>query len=116
MQENHNKENVFLISKMINRYNIPVDFRRYFHKYFELVFWSGAIVLLFIFDPTQESHYSLCLFKNLGFQFCPGCGLGHSISYLLHGKLNASINTHPLGIIALPVILYRIFKLAKYNF
>ncbi|MFS8082478.1 MAG: DUF2752 domain-containing protein, partial [Ginsengibacter sp.] len=75
----------------------------------------SAIILLFLFDPSQQSHYSFCLFKNLGIKFCPGCGLGHSISWLLHGDLNASLKSHPLGIIALPVILYRIFKLAKYN-
>lgn len=51
----------------------------------------------------------------MGFQFCPGCGLGHSISYLFHGQVQDSLNAHPLGILALPVISFRIFKLVLYN-
>lgn len=64
-------------------------------------------------DPGQSTHYSFCLFKFLGIPFCPGCGLGHSISFLLHGNLYASFSAHPLGIFAVPVILFRIYKLSR---
>ena len=116
MQEDYKQceVNIFL-EKNLKGNSIAYTFQKYFNTYFEIIVWTSTIILLFLFDPAQQSHYSFCLFRNLGIKFCPGCGLGHSISYLLHGHLNASINAHPLGIIALPVILYRIFTLAKYN-
>ena len=89
--------------------------RNFLNTYFEIIFWATAIFVLFASNPSDHSHYSLCIFKNLGFTYCPGCGLGHSISWLLHGNVAASFNAHPLGIFALPIIFYRIITLAKYN-
>lgn len=87
--------------------------RIFFRKYFEISFWISALVLLAIMPPGTDPHYSFCIFKLLGFSHCPGCGLGHSISYLFHGNLRDSIAAHPLGIFAVLVILYRIFQLCK---
>ena len=89
--------------------------RRFFNTYFEIIFWAAAILALFACNPSVQAHYSFCLLNNLGFKFCPGCGLGHSISWLLHGNLTASFKAHPLGILAVPIILFRIITLAKYN-
>jgi len=82
-------------------------------KYFELSAWIAALVLLASMDPTKSTHYSFCIFKFFGVSFCPGCGLGHSISYLFHGNISASFSAHPLGIFALAVILARIFRLSR---
>jgi hypothetical protein len=49
----------------------------------------------------------------MGFKYCPGCGLGHSISYFLHGEVTRSLQTHPLGIIATVILVSRIFSLLK---
>jgi hypothetical protein len=76
----------------------------------ELIFWIGGLIWLAFMNPS-ETHFSLCPLKNLGFSFCPGCGLGHSISYLFHGQIKESFHQHPLGIFALMVILMRIFQL-----
>jgi hypothetical protein len=77
----------------------------------EAVFWlSGLIYLLFI-NPYQVQHFTLCPFHNLGISFCPGCGLGRSISFFYHGDLFHSIKTHPLGIIAFVLITLRTTKL-----
>lgn len=84
-----------------------------FIKYFELLFWLTALILLALMPPGIDSHYSLCIFKLFGFNFCPGCGLGHSISYLFHGDVQASLEAHPLGIFAFLVIAFRIFKLLQ---
>lgn len=90
--------------------------RRLFKKInIELVFWAGGLGVLAFSDPSQP-HYSLCPLKNLGFRYCPGCGLGHSISYLLHGDIQASLHAHPLGIFALAVIVHRIFVLLKNHY
>ncbi|HEV8080122.1 MAG TPA: DUF2752 domain-containing protein [Chitinophagaceae bacterium] len=82
-------------------------------KYFELVFWLTALISLALMTPGIDAHYSLCVFKLLGLNFCPGCGLGHSISYLFHGDMEASIAAHPLGVFAVLIIVCRIYKLLQ---
>ncbi|MBK0379958.1 DUF2752 domain-containing protein [Mucilaginibacter segetis] len=62
-------------------------------------------------NPTGQSHYTLCPFKLLGFKWCPGCGLGHAISFLFHGDVRRSFGAHWLGIPVLFVIIYRIYSL-----
>ncbi|WP_299581663.1 DUF2752 domain-containing protein [Mucilaginibacter sp.] len=84
-----------------------------FAKYFELAFWIAGLVSLAITDPTNQSHFSLCPLKMLGITWCPGCGLGHSISFLFHGDLKSSLHAHWLGIPALIAILYRIYVLGR---
>jgi hypothetical protein len=73
-----------------------------------LIWILGLIYLYFV---NSDSHYSFCLFKNLGIDFCPGCGLGRSIHYLMHFEFMKSINTHPLGIFAFVMLLNRIITL-----
>ncbi|HEU5054432.1 MAG TPA: DUF2752 domain-containing protein [Hanamia sp.] len=85
----------------------------YFRKYFELTAWILALTLLAFMDPTTDPLYSLCPLKFIGFKFCPGCGLGHSISYLFRGNLKASFECHPLGLFALIIIGTRIYKLSS---
>ena len=96
-----------------------------FRKYLELAAWIVGLILLAFMDPGTDTHYSFCFFKFIGIKYCPGCGLGHSISYLFHGNLSASFNAHPLGLFAVIVILFRIYKLSflhilplfkKYNY
>ncbi|MFC0185541.1 DUF2752 domain-containing protein [Pseudarcicella hirudinis] len=79
----------------------------------ELLFWVTGLAYLALINPASDAHFSLCPIKNLGFSFCPGCGLGHSISYIFHGELKKSFESHPLGIFGLIVIISRIYTLAK---
>jgi Protein of unknown function (DUF2752) len=79
-------------------------------QFLELVFWVSAIVLLATANP-HEHHFSLCPLANLGFDWCPGCGLGRSIIALFHGDIYASLKYHWFGIPALFIILYRIYQL-----
>lgn len=79
----------------------------------EAFMWAAALVYLFFIDPYKTQHYSLCLFNNLGIDFCPGCGMGRSIAMLYHGDFIHSFQMHPLGLFALVIILARIYKLFK---
>lgn len=79
----------------------------------ETFMWIGALVYLFFIDPYKTQHYSLCLFNNLGIDFCPGCGIGRSIAMLYHGDILHSLQMHPLGLFALIIISFRIYKLLK---
>ena len=76
----------------------------------ELVIWLTALVILALTNPT-EHHLTLCPLSNIGFKYCPGCGLGRSVSYLFRGDLNASFHMHPLGVFALGIIGYRIIQI-----
>jgi hypothetical protein len=82
-------------------------------KHLEAFFWILAIILLAFTNPEGSGHLSLCPLKNMGFNFCPGCGLGHSIAWLFKGEFTASFNCHPLGIPAVVVLLSRSFKLLR---
>ena len=77
----------------------------------ELVFWILALVLLASANPHAH-HFSLCPLANVGIEWCPGCGLGRSISALFHGELRESVHFHWFGIPAVLVIVYRIITLS----
>ena len=79
----------------------------------EAVLWLGGLVYLLFVNPYQVQHFTLCPFHNVGITFCPGCGLGRSISFLYHGDIIQSFKTHPLGIIAFVIITNRIIELTK---
>jgi len=84
--------------------------RLLFSDHFEWMAWVMALVLLGSSDPTIE-HYSLCGFKFLGLDKCPGCGLGHAIAYLFRGQILYSFQCHLLGIPVVFVLLTRIYQL-----
>ncbi|MET4081178.1 hypothetical protein ABIB40_001123 [Pedobacter sp. UYP30] len=79
----------------------------------ELAFWVVALVSLAFSDPNAHA-FTLCPLANLGLEaWCPGCGLGRSISYLFHGSFTQSFQQHWFGLPALLIILYRIAQLLK---
>lgn len=81
---------------------------------FELLFWCAALVSLFLLSPSSENHYSLCPLYNLGFDWCPGCGLGRAMHLLALGEFELSWSLHPLAGFAWIVIIFRIVELIKH--
>jgi hypothetical protein len=77
----------------------------------EAVIWMAGLAALAFIDPYSSEHLSICPLHNLGFDFCPGCGLGRAISFLFRGDITASFEAHPLGIPALLILCHRIFVL-----
>ncbi|TKJ39921.1 hypothetical protein CEE37_09290 [candidate division LCP-89 bacterium B3_LCP] len=97
--------------KELNRF--PANFiNRLLNIPTEAGLWITALLYLGLSNP-DAGHYSFCIFRLFGFEHCPGCGLGHSISYLLHGDIVSSFQAHPLGTFALTVLLWRVFTLFK---
>jgi hypothetical protein len=86
--------------------------RLLFHNYFEAGIWIIALVVFALMSPT-DTHASLCPFNALDLGFCPGCGIGHSISWLFHGDVISSFKAHPLGWFAVIMLLYRIITLLR---
>jgi hypothetical protein len=93
---------------------VGISIRRFSrHLNLELIVWMTGLIYLAIINPAGEKHLSFCVFRLLGVDFCPGCGLGRSISFLLHGDLSASWQAHPLGVFALVILVLRIVVLIK---
>lgn len=78
----------------------------------EALIWSSALLVLAWYTPS-DTHFTICPLDHLGFDFCPGCGLGRSIAHLFHGEVTSSLKTHPLGIFAVIVLSFRIIQLSK---
>jgi len=86
---------------------------------FELLFWIAALLLLATSSQpnvTEHQDFSFCPVANLGITWCPGCGIGRSLSHLLQGHLRESLQMHWFGIPALLILLSRIFILFKQLF
>ena len=96
---------------MMNRIR-PKALLDFVQKNFEGFFWLTALVLLALMSPTLDEP-SLCAFRWLGIESCPGCGLGHSISAAFRGQFSASFDFHPLGIFAIIILSIRIFSVFK---
>jgi hypothetical protein len=82
---------------------------------FEAAIWTGGFLFLAFINNPVEVHFTLCPVSNLGLEFCPGCGLGNSITYLFRGEIINSFYSHPLGLFAMIVLLTRIIHLIKFN-
>lgn len=65
-----------------------------------------------LMNPYDQG-VSLCLFDLLGFSFCPGEGLGHSISFLMRGDIHSSFEANLMGPIAVGVLVARIATIWK---
>lgn len=78
----------------------------------ELLAWISALTILAFSNPAVH-HYTLCPFLYMGIEWCPGCGIGRSISSLLHLNLQASLHYHWFGIPAFLILLHRIYQLSK---
>ena len=87
-------------------YNI----KKWIRQHLELLFWIAAISLLYFLD-TGNPGESVCIFRLVGFDSCPGCGLGHSIHHALHLQLATSVHEHLMGIPAICIIFSRIYQL-----
>jgi len=81
----------------------------------EAAIWISALIYLAIFNDPFHKHFTICPLSNLGFENCPGCGLGNSISLLLNGYFVESFNAHFLAIPAVIIIVYRVYSLIKFN-
>jgi hypothetical protein len=78
----------------------------------EAMIWFCGLLALALYTPADR-HFTICPLNHLGFDFCPGCGLGRSIAHLFHGEVANSLKTHPLGIFAVIVLSFRIIQLSK---
>jgi hypothetical protein len=79
----------------------------------EGLIWISALLFLAVINVDSNNHFTLCPFNNLGFEFCPGCGLGKSIHFLFHLEIVKSFNAHPMGVFAFIILIHRIYILSS---
>lgn len=84
---------------------------KWVRKNSELMAWSFALTIPFFIDPAASNHFTICLFHHLGFEHCPGCGLGRSMAWLYRGEFLHSFQTHFLAIPTIILLAYRILQL-----
>lgn len=82
----------------------------------EAVIWILGLSYLAFINPYNSNHISICPLHLVGFDYCPGCGLGKSVSFIFHGDIYHSLNSHPLGIVALILLSFRIVTLIRKNY
>ncbi|MBC7848557.1 MAG: DUF2752 domain-containing protein [Chitinophagaceae bacterium] len=78
----------------------------------ELIAWVVALLIPIFINPAETSHFTLCVFNAIGFNWCPGCGLGRSIASFYRGNISQSLEQHWFGIAAVFVLAYRILYLS----
>ena len=78
----------------------------------EAICWIAGLTSLYFLSSPGSSHFSLCPLSFLN-TWCPGCGLGRSINFFLHGDLAASVRMHWFGIPAFFILSWRIFELIR---
>ena len=76
----------------------------------EIIFWISGMVLIF-FMNTESNQATLCVFRFIGFNHCPGCGIGHSIHHALHFQFWQSYQSHWMGLPSVVIIFFRIHQL-----
>lgn len=79
----------------------------------EALIWITGLLVLAVADLDALQHVSVCPLKQAGITFCPGCGLGRSVSLLFQGNVSQSLQAHPLGIFAVIILSFRILNLTK---
>jgi hypothetical protein len=82
----------------------------------ELLAWVTALIVPVFINPYANDHFTVCIFRLLGVEWCPGCGLGRSIALFYRGEWMQSLQAHWLGIAAVGIISARIIALLKLQF
>ncbi len=81
-------------------------------KHIEWVVLGTGLLLLGLMNP-ENAGTSLCVLNWIGIPFCPGDGLGHSISYTFHGDVSAALEAHIAGPAAIVILSGRIIHIWK---
>jgi hypothetical protein len=74
---------------------------------------TGAMAVLFFFNPSQYHFYPTCAFHRLTGLNCPGCGMTRALYALLHGDIRTAGRDNALLMAALAGLALRGVWLAR---
>ena len=107
-----------MVNFTIRVYKVSMLFKQTFKKFFFFHFeWfalATGLLLMALLDPLSTAP-SVCPLDLLNVEFCPGEGLGRSISYGFRGNFTASMQAHPAGLAAIIIISGRIITIICRN-
>lgn len=104
MMTHRNPESVFFRRAM-----------RYLWLHLEGIIWLSVLVTMFFTSPAAAGHFSACPLALSGIEHCPGCGLGRSMIFALNGDVLSSLQMHPLGLLAIVLLVLRIVQILNPN-
>jgi hypothetical protein len=65
------------------------------------IFFAGVILLIFaysgIFSPEKDNYPVTCIHEKLTGEPCISCGLSHSFSLIVSGRINEAYQWNPYG-------------------
>lgn len=61
--------------------------------------FSGIIYLLYQLQDSENTHFGVCIIKNVTGYPCPSCGTTRAVELLLQGRVLASLQMNPFGIL-----------------
>ena len=66
------------------------------------------LLLLFIWSIDYKTHgdFTLCIFKNITGQDCPGCGVLRGISAVMHLDFASAYALNKMNIVIIPLLAY----------
>src|SRR6185369_17916825 len=67
------------------------------HQVSAFVLLSCVFLISFIYNPSDEPRFTVCIFKNFTGLDCPGCGLTRSFCALSKGHLSKAFYFNKLG-------------------
>jgi len=107
---------VLLVKKgIMGKSQFTIMAKHLVRHHFEWIAFSIGIIAMASINPYINSGATWCLFERIGFPFCPGHGLGHSIAFIFRGDFANAIQANIFGPFALVVLLGRIIYLIKRN-
>ncbi len=71
---------------------------------------TGAVALLYFYEPATAGFYPICAFHAMTGLDCPGCGGLRAVHQLSHGNIAAAWHFNPLLVALLPMALWLGFR------
>jgi len=68
---------------------------------------TGAMAVLFFFNPSQYHFYPTCAFHRWTGLNCPGCGMTRALYALLHGDVRTALRDNALLVVGLVALAMR---------
>jgi len=74
--------------------------------------FSGFIYLLYHLQDSENTHFGVCIIKNVTGFPCPSCGTTRAVQLLMQGNVLASLQMNPFGILVALIMVIAPFWIA----
>lgn len=85
---------------------------KFIHQHSEWMVFLFGLILMATMNPYTTGT-SFCLLDAMGFAYCPGEGLGHSIAFLFRGEIKMALDANLMGPLVVVGLSARILSIWK---